>query len=501
MASQVSSPEYWPLDVSLRHFARQEFFIGLTSLALLSVASYRLFFHPLAKYPGPILAGLSEFWFIHKFFKGYVHLSIGDLHRTYGHAVRIGPNELSFDTIKAQNTIYHEFAETFAKSGLIGNAATKSYFNPANLLTLPTGKYHQKMRKIVGQAFAPRSLLEQEGFFHTHIDKLASVLADASKQDKVVDLHDLLVYVAWDIVGDLSFGQPFGALDNGQNDPWLTQVSEHIPMMMKMVELLDALPIQPIVRWCFGVLNLPLAKHRDYCMDKLKRRLATQTDRKDFVSYIHGQIPDDQLLSEMSMLVLAGSETSSTVGTAIFYHLISSPPQYRRLQEELHSAFSSAADITGPALSSLPFLNAVVDEGLRIAPPVPGLLRRKCPGAIVEGQFVPSGTIVSVSNWAIHHSENYFEHPDDFMPERWLDPDSKDTKQANRAFSIGARSCIGREMAITELRLILAKLVYKFDMQLQDTGLDWHAKAKWYWIWTDAALRIKVQQNAKGFAM
>lgn len=52
---------------------------------------------------------------------------------------------------------------------------------------------------------------------------------------------------------------------------------------------------------------------------------------------------------------------------------------------------------------------------------------------------------MSVSTWAIHHSEKYFEHPDDFMPERWLDPDSKDTKQANRAFSVGARSCIGRE--------------------------------------------------------
>lgn len=57
----------------------------------------------------------------------------------------------------------------------------------------------------------------------------------------------------------------------GENDPWLAQVSEHIPMMMKMVELLDALPIQLFVRWCFAVLNLPLAKHRAYCMEKLKR--------------------------------------------------------------------------------------------------------------------------------------------------------------------------------------------------------------------------------------
>lgn len=75
----------------------------------------------------------------------------------------------------------------------------------------------------------------------------------------------------------------------------------------------------------------------------------------------------------------------------MFYHLISSPDRYRRLHEELHSAFASAADITGPLLNSLPFLNAVVDESLRIAPSVPGLLRRKSPGAVVDGQFVPSG--------------------------------------------------------------------------------------------------------------
>lgn len=131
--------------------------------------------------------------------------------------MRIGPNELSFDTIGAQNTIYNTEAKTFAKCGLIENAATKSYFKPGNLFTFPTGKYHQKMRKIIGQAFAPRSLIEQEGFFHTHINKLAEILEGASKQDKVVDLHDLLVYVAWDIVGDLSFGEPLGALDNGMS--------------------------------------------------------------------------------------------------------------------------------------------------------------------------------------------------------------------------------------------------------------------------------------------
>lgn len=153
--------------------------------------------------------------------------------------------------------------------------------------------------------------------------------------------------------------------------------------------------------------------------------------------------------------------------------LMRSPHAYRKLTEEVRSHFATEDEICFAALQELPYMNACVSEGFRIFPPVPTGFTRSVPegGDVVAGEPLAAGTVVSVHSWATTHSPNNFVRPEEYLPERWIDPiyDS-DRKDASQPFSLGPRGCIGRHLSHLELRLILAKLLWNFDMERADTA-------------------------------
>lgn len=121
---------------------------------------------------------------------------------------------------------------------------------------------------------------------------------------------------------------------------------------------------------------------------------------------------------------------------------------YDNLTKEIRTEFQHKEDITHERTMRMPYLNACINEGLRVHPPItPGLLRTVPQGGdIIDGYMVPQGTTVSVSSWAASHNSANFKKPDDFIPERWLDEAySTDEKKATQPFSLGPRVCLGKK--------------------------------------------------------
>jgi cytochrome P450 len=155
------------------------------------------------------------------------------------------------------------------------------------------------------------------------------------------------------------------------------------------------------------------------------------------------------------------------------------PRVYQKLASEIRNTFKSASDINFVSLQALPYMNACLEEGMRIFPSIPTGLTRTVPksGDTIAGQWIPGGTTVSVYSWAATHSPDNFVKPEEFIPERWL-PEadaefSADRKDASQPFSLGPRGCIGRHLSYMELRLILASLLWNFDIERADLpGFD-----------------------------
>jgi cytochrome P450 len=121
-------------------------------------------------------------------------------------------------------------------------------------------------------------------------------------------------------------------------------------------------------------------------------------------------------------------------------------------------------------------LNAVVNEALRLGTPFPGL-PRVVPkeGAMISDKFVPGSTIVGVNPWAqMKSEENFYPDPDVFRPERWLPgglgPESRVRRSAMMSFSFGAFSCLGKSLALQEIRLVLTHVLLKYNL---DFAPEW----------------------------
>lgn len=151
-----------------------------------------------------------------------------------------------------------------------------------------------------------------------------------------------------------------------------------------------------------------------------------------------------QVAAECMNHLAAGIDTTGDALCFLMYQL--SQPGSHHFQDKLISELSSNKD---KALDELPYLEAVIKEGLRCFPPIPMSQPRCVPsaGRIIDGYFIPARTIVSCQAWSVHQlNPHIFDRGDQFLPERWLDPNAAlDMNRLFFSFGAGGRSCTGRQ--------------------------------------------------------
>ncbi|CAI7607885.1 unnamed protein product [Penicillium manginii] len=185
----------------------------------------------------------------------------------------------------------------------------------------------------------------------------------------------------------------------------------------------------------------------------------------------NGLLSLDEVEQQASILILAGSETTSLALTFTTALLLQHPVILNRLTEEIRALFTSDTDITTSTINDLSYLQAVIQESLRMAPPITNGFPRQNPaeGAMVAGHFIPKDTVVNVSQWSAYRSETNFIRANEFIPERWLGDSefTKDAKGAFQPFSIGPRACIGKKFAYDSMKLLVAHVLWNFNLTLE----------------------------------
>lgn len=172
-----------------------------------------------------------------------------------------------------------------------------------------------------------------------------------------------------------------------------------------------------------------------------------------------------------------GADTTATAMAGTFFHLAHKPDLLARLVSELRTTFADEEDIhMGPELDSCELLQASINETMRLAPSVATTIPRTVlkGGLMVDGEFIPEGTMVGTTTYAVHRNPNYFSCPDAYFPDRWianpdLGVDEESIKTANQAFvpfSSGARSCVGWKLAWAELNVTIARALFRYDMRM-----------------------------------
>ena len=290
---------------------------------------------------------------------------------------------------------------------------------------------------------------------------------------------------AFDLIGELAFGRSFDCLDSGIAHGFVQAIKNGsrelmITQMMQYYGLLFLRPVLSLFskKGVAGARASNMRRATETVKDRVSR--GPTADRKDFWHYILGNVMEDdvdvtdskhgmtkpEMYANAFSLTGAGSESTATALASVTFLLLRHPKAYRRVVNEVRDAFQNMSDISVDSTAgTLPFLDAVLSEAMRLYPPVAITFPRQVPpgGEVIDGRFVPGGYIVGVNHLACYRSEANFKDAMQFHPERWLE---KSKVECFQPFSYGPRNCLGKNLAWAEMRLLLARVLWQFDMEL-----------------------------------
>ncbi|RQM04829.1 hypothetical protein DH86_00003913 [Scytalidium sp. 3C] len=413
-------------------------FAAVLPLWVAGVAIYNIYFHPLAKVPGPKLAAITSLY------KTKFYLQIDKLHQEYGPVVRICPNEVHLSDPENYDAIYHAGTK-FSKDPVFYGAfgyGTAAFPTPSN-------EVHRVRRAALNPLFSRKRVLELEDVVHSKVEKVSHRISQSIKSKTPVDLHHACRAISVDTITDYGFGHCYDLLDEEdfgisffdamrelgpavwffQQWPFLQKLALSIPYWLakRMSGNLEAfMRLQMIVA-------IKEAKDRGE-KPKTTTIFSHLMDPKAAEGHVVPSV--DDLTDEAFIILSAAQDTTGNAMTVALYETISNPEIYAKVVEELKQAFPNPNDkLDFLTIEKLPYLTAVIKESLRVTPEG---------GATFNGISIPAGTVVGMSAYMMHRDPTIFPSPDKFDPSRWLDPAAaRHLEKYLVPFSKGPRQCVG----------------------------------------------------------
>ncbi|KAL8774806.1 MAG: hypothetical protein Q9209_000745 [Squamulea sp. 1 TL-2023] len=361
---------------------------------------YNLRFHPLARFPGPTLWAVSRIPYAWALLKGDLTQRTKELHNRYGHVVRLAPDELSFIDAQAWQDVYahHQGRPNFPKNPLWFAPAENGIHSILSANDVDLSRY----RRLLSHAFSDRALREQEPLLQHYIDFLVRRLYEQASNASPIDMVQWFNFTTFDIVGDLALGESIGNLEKARYDGWISVIFAQFKLAALAVTF-RFFGLDKVLKAILRRSALEKRKrHAETAKEKNHPRLAQEEDmdaqRNDFMTYVR-RYNDEKGMSVLEIeatfraLVVAGSETTATALTGILGNLLQTPEAMMELQKEIRTCFSHESEISASKVDSLPYLNAVIEEGLRMCPPVALGMPRLVPegGSTVSGHPLPAG--------------------------------------------------------------------------------------------------------------
>ncbi|OBZ79546.1 hypothetical protein A0H81_01401 [Grifola frondosa] len=470
----------FPSNFSVSFALLVSFATYLSSL-ILSIVAYRLSpLHPLAQYPGPLLHKVSKLWMARITRTGKRHLYLQALHQHYGDIVRIGPNEVSICNVSA---ILPLMGTTGLPKGphWVGRTAGTTQ---KPLIAIDDLQEHARRRKYWNRAFSTASLKGYEEIVAKRAGQLADSLAE---QEAEVDLSKWISWFTYDFMSDMAFGGGSEMLRNGDQGSVWHLMEEGIVM----ADTMGQIPWSGVYARYIPSIGKDTKAMRRHGTELAAKRIKAGSLRKDLFHYLNNEDgfdaspPTAQVISDGALAMIAGSDTTASVLTSLFFCLLSHRETYDCLQAEIDSYFPPGENALDTRYhAEMPYLNAVLNETLRLFPAVIGgsqrIAKKGSGGKAVGPFFLPEETCAFVHFYSIHRDPRYFSPlPESFWPERWLIASGESTAQGEMKkivheptafipFSFGPANCVGKNLALQEMRMVVCLVMQKLEMRLPE---------------------------------
>ncbi|KAI1636723.1 cytochrome P450 [Biscogniauxia mediterranea] len=469
--------------------------------------------HRLRHFPGPWFASFSYLWAYFAMKTGRMHLRLAEEQEKYGKIVRIGPKELLVydpDTLWQINSVRSNYGR-----GRWYYASIQ--FDPYghSVLSEPNTTRHDKRKALIPGAYAGKGAVNLEQKVNSQVAIMVDMLKNyyiKKGGSQILDFGKLIRYFQVDLVTLTGSGESWGDLATE------TDQFNFISIADTFVPFLHSFMMVPLLRDFFAskfFLTLAGPKPTDAngmgkFLGIVKNEVAKRFENSPRGNYEDGDMLDEWIKNgmsrrecelELAAQVPAGSETSTTAIRGIMLYILTAPNVYAKLQEEIEIAIRDgriSRPITNEEAKKLPYLQAVINEGLRMVPPAITGFPKRVPagGDTICGQFVPEGTDIFVNLWSmVRNKEVFGEDADLFRPERFLECDETKRTQFMKcidlAFGHGRWQCPGKTLAWIELNKIFVELFREFDFQVVNPEAPWRCRGYSSFLIDDFLLQIK----------
>lgn len=457
----------------------------------------------------------------------------------------MAPNELSYADSRALKDIYGNRPGHLLFERNRTSLKKMSPDEPNSIMGWHEGD-HARFKRAFANSFSDKALRDQAPVIERYVNAFMAQL----KKRKSVDLTQWLNYLFFDISGDFTYGESWGCVDNGKAHPWV-EIAADFGKSLALIGSINLYPpVDKLLKYIIPKRILQRSiDHRTLSFAQAKKSVSRNVERADWVTptkkYSEQKDPFTDKEWGINLLVIgfAGSETTASAVTAILRSLVQHKGVLHRLTAEIRSTFQRETDITVASTANLPYLNAVIDEGMRLCPPVVIGVPRVVPqgGDTVCDRWVPEGvsfssqfhtlayhtptaqtlltnhpnhqqTYVTFNQFSAYRQSYNFPNPNSFIPERFLasssslssphtstSPKSSSNPPANldifHPFQLGRHVCIGQKVAYAEMRLVLARLLWSFDIRLKDEADRWDwGEQKTYIFWDKRSLEVVLDE-------
>ncbi|KAH7351363.1 cytochrome P450 family protein [Rhexocercosporidium sp. MPI-PUGE-AT-0058] len=480
----------------------------LVSVAVAAV--YRLYWSPLAGYPGPKLAALSNWYefYYDVVLQGQFTVQIQSLHKQYGPIVRITPTELHVDDPDYFEQLYSRTGRRDKYSYFSGRFGYSS-----DIFSTTNHDLHRLRRKALSPMFSVKKIEEFQPVIHEKVEKFCRKVAQY-QNGQILPMSRALMALTTDIITEYAFARSYDQLDSPNFQESLHealvavytvgQFALHFPVVFPILDMMPEWLVRRTQPEVLPVVGL----RKDFAKQVGEIRKGANEAHKHvehstiFHELLHSDLPEEEksdarLGDEAQLIVAAGLITTSWALTVGIFHLSNNPDMCRKLRAELATAGStSTKPLHWHKLEQLPFLNGCVHEAVRLSHGVTTRSPRLTQEVLKYGEWViPPNTPVSMTSVDILMNETVFPNPKSFIPERWINKPNLDRYFV--PFSKGTRACPGINLAQAELYFTLAVLFARFDFQLYETDISdvemAHAYLVPYPKWETKGVRVKVK--------
>ncbi|OCK76578.1 cytochrome P450 [Lepidopterella palustris CBS 459.81] len=367
-------------------------------------------------------------------------------------------------------------------------------------ILLAEGDEHKRQRRTLMPAFSFRHVKDLYPIFWDKSREMVEAMDEAvrkpdipgEKPSSVVEIGNWASRATLDIIGVAGLGQDFHALADPNNELNQTyrSIFTNTPLARAMQLLGNFVPL-----WILRALPLKrnqeisdaikLIKSTCRNLVQSKKQKLEKGERTDVdilsVAIESGGFSDEDLVNQLMTFLAAGHETTASALIWATYLMCLHPEVQSRLRQEIRGALPSISDrnakISSTDIDHLPYLNAVCNETMRVFSPVPITLREAAEDTTILDHPIPKGTTIIICPWAINSSKTLWgEDAKEFNPDRWMGPGRANTGGADSNYSFltflhGPRSCIGKDFAKAEFASLVAAVVGRFEMELEDPNM------------------------------